>query len=163
MEILRVEGEPCHVKAEYTPRQNDGLDLYESIAVVTGGNRRSVVAICDVIEADRRMTFGFDPALNTLCTIDYAGLHDDKMHKLYEDICAGDAAKTCACIRAYQVGFILREQLLQAVNMYGAGLDLNAALHAVQSRFQDIAISDDELNMRYNPIRPNYAPVYRKT
>lgn len=66
--------------------------------------------------------------------LDDLGFHGSRIWMLYKDVCGESISRMMGALRAVQLGIISDNTLVAAVDNYGRGLDLEAALAAVKTR-----------------------------
>lgn len=84
------------------------------------------------IDTDAGPMGGFGPILQ----LDSLGIYGIAIWRLYKYVCGESVAKTIALLRAYQMGQlagVTKEALLRGIDNRGAGLDVDAAVAAVQA------------------------------
>jgi len=120
-------------------------DTKTAVDILTGHSNRAVVVMCDLLETANRLSDGWDPSDNLLCTMDETGLYDDKIVILYNDVCSGDIALTHAVIRASQAMILSPEQLHEAIDMRCPTPDIKKVFESITKYPR----TQDELDIQY--------------
>jgi hypothetical protein len=102
---------------------------------LSGGNPGALTVMLQILEhAERIDPDRFGGAALVLLHLDELGIHGPKIWMLYKDVCGESISRMMGALRAVQLGIISRETLDKAIDNYGRGLDLEAALVAVKTR-----------------------------
>jgi len=73
-------------------------------------------------------------SFGALLHLDSMGIYGPRIWMLYKDVCKENLNATLGLMRAVQLGFISRSTLDTAIDNYGQGLDVDAALAKVKDR-----------------------------
>lgn len=114
------------------------MNMGEVVMLMCGGNP-GAATVCMKILNDSP---AIDPdaagmGLLSLLALDSLGIHDSRIWMFYKDCCGSDLAKMLAVMRAYQLGQlagVTESAINHAIDNYGVGIDLDAAMKAVQER-----------------------------
>ena len=99
------------------------------------GNPGALTVLLQVIEqAERIDPDSLGGSAMVLLHLDEMGIHGPKVWMLYKDVCKQNLSHMMGALRAVQMGIISRETLDKAIESYGQGLDLPAALAAVKAK-----------------------------
>ena len=111
-------------------------DTVESALMkLSKGNPGALTVLMQVMKQAERIdpdSFG-GPAV-VFMHLDELGLHGSRIWTLYKDVCGESVSRMMGALRAVQLGIISDNTLKAAVENYGRGLDLEAALAAVKAR-----------------------------
>ena len=114
--------------------------VQSALMKLSGGNPGALRVMLQVLEqAERIDPDSLGGAAMVLLHLDELGIHGPKIWMLYGDVCKENLSHMMGALRAVQLGIISRETLDKAIESYGQGLDLPAALAAVKAqlpRFQ---------------------------
>lgn len=110
----------------------------DALAAIVDGNPGALRACCELM----KHVESIDPDLcggqvHVLFALDALGIYGPRIWMLFSDVCGTDPGKVLALIRAYQFGQlagVTLEALQHAIDHRGVGLDLDAAVAAVQAK-----------------------------
>lgn len=72
--------------------------------------------------------------LSGILALDTLGIYGADIWVLYKDVCGEEIIDTMAILRGFQLGFITRLQLSQALQNRGSGIDINDILNQVKDQ-----------------------------
>lgn len=119
-----------------------------AVVKLAEGNPGAVVVCVELL----KQTPVVDPdsalgGLGSLLSLDSLGLYGSDIWLLYKDICGEDIAKMIAMLRARQLGFLSKQQLVGAIKAAGAredtGLDVESLLKQVQEKLPRFGAEGD--------------------
>lgn len=106
-----------------------------AIMKLAQGNPGALTVLMQVMQqAERIDPDSIGGPTMVLIRLDELGLHGPKIWMLYKDVCGQSVSRMMGALRAVQLGIISDSVLVAAVDNYGRGLDLEAALAAVKTR-----------------------------
>lgn len=79
-----------------------------------------------------------------LVSLDSFEIYGPRIWMLYKDVCGESTIKSLACLRAVQLGLLLRETLDYAIDNRGQGVDRDEVLRMVQERLPLFGKEHDE-------------------
>ena len=82
--------------------------------------------------------------LGYLLNLDTLGIYGPRIWMLYKDVCGQDLTKTCAILRAWQLGNIRQSEILHAIDNYGDGIDVDLVLEVVQVTLPAFGQADND-------------------
>ena len=71
--------------------------------------------------------------LGYLLDLDSLKLYGSRIWCLYKDVCGEDLTKTCAVLRAWQLGYLAKAEIDHAIDNRGDGIDAVIVLATVQA------------------------------
>lgn len=109
--------------------------VQSAIMKLAQGNPGALTVLMQVMEqAERIDPDSFGGPVMVLMHLDELGFHGPRVWMLYKDVCGESVSRMMGALRAVQLGIISDNTLKAAVENYGRGLDLEAALAAVKAR-----------------------------
>lgn len=118
-----------------TERINLMMTTMDALMAMTEGNPGALVASLALIEkAPAIDPDDFMGGLGKLLACDTLGLYGPRLYMLHNDVCGSDLTKMIAVLRAWQLGFVTKEQVGHAVDNYGEGINVDALLAQVRER-----------------------------
>ncbi len=102
------------------------------------GNPGALMAVCEILKhgavIDPNDAMG---GMSSLLSLDTLGVYGSQLYMLWSDVCGKDVGKMIALLRAWQLGGLagVTDGTLQfAIDARGTGIDVDAAVAAVQER-----------------------------
>jgi hypothetical protein len=111
----------------------------DAIMKLTEGNPGALTAIVQMVK--RHASIDPDAALGwigTALSLDDANIRGSRIWLLYKDVCGQDMTNMLAVLRANQLGYLTRDELLRAING-DKKLDVADLLRQVMERLPDFA------------------------
>ena len=71
--------------------------------------------------------------LGYLLDLDNLKLYGPRIWCLYKDVCGEDLTKTCAVLRAWQLGYLAKAEIDHAIDNRGDGIDAAVVLKTIQA------------------------------
>ena len=121
------------------------MSMREAVMVMCDGNPGALSVLM------RLMTEGqtIDPdsafgGFGCLLDLDREGVYGPRIWMLYKDVCGEDIVKTCAMLRANQLGLLRASEMNHAIDNRGDGVDVDALLAKVKERLPRFAATKNE-------------------
>lgn len=116
--------------------QNTRIELNDNIMSIfmkmSGGNTGALNVCMSLFkEAEKIDPDGAMGGFGALLLLDSFAIYEHRIWMFYKDVCGENLVKTLALLRAVQLGKMGESSLSFAIDNYGKGIDVDAALEQV--------------------------------
>ena len=123
-------------------RINDlNMTTFDTVLALSGGNPGAITVCMNILKNGKEI----DPdnaleGLGPLLMLDTLNIWDSRIWMLYKDVCGKDLTRMLAVLRAYQLGKLNGENIVNAIDR-GSFIDLDNVLTEVQSELPKFGVS----------------------
>jgi hypothetical protein len=110
------------------------MSVLEILSVMSKGNPGAATVIISILDRGAKIDpDSFAGGLGAILLCDTLGLYEDRLYRLWKDVCKQSLLHTMAVLRACQLGLIARESINAAIDDR-APLDVEPLLAQVQEQ-----------------------------
>jgi len=132
------------MEQEVQERLRNEMSEVEVIEGLCSGHEGSIMACKDLLKYTERT----DPdnarfRVEILYYLDELGIWDERIYKLWKDVCHKKTSRMFFILWAYQLEELDREKIGHAIDNKGKGIDIILAIAQVKDRMPDLNYSAD--------------------
>ncbi len=111
------------------------MSVLDALVAMCDGNP-GALSVCTQLlkEGEAIDPQAFMGGFGTIMFLDTCRIYGPRIWMLYKDVCKQDLRKTCAVLRALQLGLLDDAVLQSAIDNYGQGIDVDALCAQVKER-----------------------------
>lgn len=117
--------------------------VQDAVIKLSDGNPGALRVCMEILQKGELI----DPAsalggFGALLTFDTFEIYGSKIWMLYKDVCKENLVMTLAVLRACQLGYISWDELSNAIDNYGDGIDVESLYNQVKERLTNFASAE---------------------
>lgn len=129
--------------------RKERIELTDSTMTVimkmSDGNPGAITVLMRMLQEGEKIDpDSWSGGLSGILALDTHGIYGSKIWMLYKDVCRENLENTLAVLRACQLGQLREDDMLNAIDNYGRGIDVDALVAGVKEILPKFGVKKED-------------------